>query len=199
MSDSSVFRICCIVEGEGDVGALPTIVRRIVAEVDPSLRVDALPSLRLSRSKMVKPRELSRMVELAARQLGGRGAILIAFDADDDCPAALGPQTLATAQSVRSDMQIGLVIAHKEIEAWFLAAAESLRGVRGLDEALTAPGDPEGIRDAKGWLRARQQERRYSPTVDQLPLARAFHLTQARSAPSFDKCYREVTRLLQAM
>jgi hypothetical protein len=49
-------------------------------------------------------------------------------------------------------MLISVIMAKLEYEAWFLAAAESLRGKRGLPSDLKITADPEYICDAKGWL-----------------------------------------------
>jgi hypothetical protein len=92
------------------------------------------------------------------------------------------------------------VLAVKEFEAWFLAAAPSLAGKRGLPDNLEPPADPEQIRDAKGWLQKRRTDRlAYAPTVDQPALAAVVDLAQVRArSSSFDKLWREVERLLAA-
>ena len=44
--------IACIVEGDGEVAAVPILVRRVVAEIDPTLRVHIPPPpMRVSRLK----------------------------------------------------------------------------------------------------------------------------------------------------
>ncbi len=88
-------------------------------------------------------------------------------------------------------------MAKVEYEAWFLAAADSLAGHRGIDPATTAPDSPEAIVDAKGWLSNRMPAgRSYRETLDQPALTSVFSLTAAQSAPSFDKLWRDVTSLL---
>ena len=94
--------------------------------------------------KVVKKGELERAVELAARKIGGQGAIFILLDSDDDCPAQLGPALLCRALEVRSDLPIAVVLAKHEFEAWFLAAAESLRGYKGLKNDLAPPKQSGG-------------------------------------------------------
>jgi hypothetical protein len=121
------------------------------------------------------------------------------IDADDDCPAELGPRLLEWANHARSDIPVAVVLAKVEFEAWFLAAAASLGGRRGLCQPLMAPPDPERVRDAKGWLsRNMAGSRHYSETLDQAALAAVFDLQAARAADSFDKCYREIRRLIGA-
>ena len=93
------------------------------------------------------------------------------------------------------------MLAHQEYEGWFLASAESLRGRRGLPSDLLPPDAPEAIRGAKEWLRQRMpKNRRYAETADQVALTGAVDFDLARSrSDSFDKCYREIERLLRTL
>ena len=109
----------------------------------------------------------------------------------------LAPQLLKWAQAARSDTPIAVVLANKEYEAWFLAAAESLRGRLNLPPDLTSPPAPETIRNAKGWLQNQMPRgSKYRETVGQLELTRHFDLQAARACRSFDKLYRDIARLL---
>jgi hypothetical protein len=186
--------LTCIVEGDGEVEAVPIAIRRIVQEIAPGLALKIYHPIRVPRTRLVKPGELERYIELAARTAGRGGAILVLLDSDDDCPATLGPDLLDRARRARSDFAISVVLAKREFESWFLAAAESLRGHRGLPKDLESPLDPESIRGAKEWLAARfEPRRRYSETVDQPAFAKLFDLLQARKrAASFDKLFRDV-------
>ena len=193
-------QIGCIVEGYGEVEAVPILIRRVAESLYPELLVDTLRPIRVSRNQIVKAGELERAVELAARKIGGHGGIFIILDSDDDCPARLGPKLLCRALEVRGDLPIAVVLAKREFEAWFLAAAESLRGHRGLKNDLQSPHNPEGIRGAKGWLRQRLESgETYRETLDQPALTASFDLDQARHADSFDKCYRDIVRLLDEL
>jgi hypothetical protein len=190
-------KLVCIVEGHGEVDAVPLLVRRLTLAIRPGLSLQIEQPLRVSRNKLVKPRELERTVELAGRRVGPQGAVLLLLDSDDECPAHLAPTLLSRARNTRSDLAIGVVLAKREFEAWFLAAAESLRGKRGLSPSLKAPEDPESIRGAKEWLTAHMEPgRRYVETLDQPALAAIFDLELARRASSFDKLYREVASFL---
>src|SRR5438045_2049103 len=121
--------IACIVEGYGEVEAAPILLRRIVQDLDPTLLLlIPSPPIRIPPDKLVKANELERAVELAARKNNPPGAVLILIDADEDCPAVLAPQLLARARKQRSDPPLAVVLAKREYEAWFLAAAVSLRG-----------------------------------------------------------------------
>ena len=193
-------KVACIVEGDGEVEAVPVLIRTIAANLYPELAVDMPRPIRVHRYQVVKEGELEREVELAAEKINGQGAIFIILDSDDDCPAELGPALLNRALQARSDLLIAVVLAKCEFEAWFLAAAESLRGKRGLKNDIRSPSDPEVIRDAKGWLSQQMENSRaYRETRDQPALTALFDIDKARQIDSFDKCYRDVVRLLDEL
>lgn len=194
MSTASVF---CIVEGHGEVKAVPILLRRIGLDLDPPRVLSVSKPMRVHASTFLKEGELERTVDFGASKIDANGAIFILLDCDDGCPAELGPALLRRARAARPDRRIALVLAKCEFEAWFLAAARSLAGRRGLANDLEPPSDPEGIRGAKEWLSQRMDPLApYSETVDQPALTALFDLQAARAADSFDKCYREVTALL---
>jgi hypothetical protein len=192
-------RIGCIVEGHGECESVPILIRRIARQLDAGLDVQIPHPVRVTKSKLLKPGELERAVDLAAISVEGNGGVLVILDSDDDCPAELAPELLARAQSARSDLPSAVVLPNKEFESWFLAAAQSLRGHGGFPEDLESPPQPEAIRGAKEWLSIRVRGGAYSPTVDQASLTAHFNFDLARRAPSFDKCYREVIRLLETL
>jgi hypothetical protein len=192
-------RIALIVGGHGETEAVPILIRRIASAHDPGLHVDFVPTFRVPEDRLRKTSELERHVEIAARRLAGDGGILILLDCDWNaaCAKRDAPELLHRARAVRPDIPISVVLACQEFETWFIAAARSLRGKRGLPEDLETPELPEGIRGAKEWLRNRMPRHRpYAETVDQPALTAAFDLQEARRAPSFDKCYRSIEWLL---
>lgn len=127
----------------------------------------------------------------------GPGGVLVLVDADDDCPALLGPQLVSFAHRARPDIPISVVVANREYEAWFLASAESLRGHRGLAADLSPPADPEAVSGAKEWLRDRMSRAApYQPTLHQASFSDAMDLALARRASSFDKLWRDIERLV---
>ena len=119
------------------------------------------------------------------------------LDADEDCPATLGPDLRSRSLAIVPDQHVSVVIPKYEFEAWFLAAAQSLGGRRGLREGLLPPVAPEDIRGAKEWLsRNMAPDRKYSPSIDQAALVAAMDLDAARSCRSFDRLCREIKRLV---
>lgn len=190
--------IASVVEGDGEVKALPKLLYRIAVELGvPDLRV-VEPPHRRPRGSLVRGGGIEKAVTAAAARVHGAGGILVLIDADDDCPAQLGPSLLERARAARPDKRMVVVLANREFEAWFLAAAASLAGKHGFPDDLHAPANPEGLRGCKEWLtKKRARGFPYKETVDQAPLSSAFDLKTAReNSPSFDKFYRDVTWLL---
>ncbi len=191
--------VSCIVEGHGETSALPELIRRLAQDVAPNAVVSVPRPIRVPKDRLVKQGELERQVQRAAEGVSDRGGILVLIDADNDCPAVKGPELLGRARVARSDRRIAVVLAKREYEAWFLAGASSLAGRRGLATDLQAPPKPEEIQGAKEWLRDRMEGKStYSPTADQTSLTAALDIALTRRASdSFDKCCREIERLLQ--
>jgi len=195
-------RIAAIVEGHGECEAVPILIRRIAQIIDPGFVPKVLPPLRVPASRLMKQGEMERSVDLAGRKLLGQGGILIVLDCDWDngCPATDGPALLSRAMDVRSDLPIAVVLAKREFEAWFLAAAESLRGKHSLPNDLESPAEPEGIRGAKEWLTDKMPYgRSYAETMDQPAFTAIFDMDLARRADSFDKCYRSIETMLKEL
>lgn len=113
--------VACIVEGQGDVASIPIIVRRL-AEREGVFDLRVTGPFRVQRYKIVRPGELERVVERAARSFDGPGGVLVVLDADDDLPCVLGPALAARAAEARSDVRSCVVLARREKEAWYAAA-----------------------------------------------------------------------------
>jgi len=192
-----MLNLSLIVEGHGETEAVPVLLRRLQRVLYPDLALRIFPPHRVGRNRLVKENELERAVEFLARRMERPRAILILIDADDDCPAVVGPALVDRARRARGDVPTAVVLAKREFEAWFLASLDSLRGRRGLSPQLPSVPDPEVVRDAKGFLsRCMPGTRAYSPVVDQPALAAQFDLESARrGSESFDKFWREVQRL----
>lgn len=186
-----------VVEGQGEFESVPLLIRRICFELLGFYTVRTSRPVRITKSKLVRPGELERAIRLARINNRGSGPVVVILDADEDCPAVLGPMLKARALAVAPAHEVSISIPKWEFEAWFLAAAESLSGRQGLRERLAAPPNPEAIRGAKEWLtRNMLPGRAYSPTADQDTLTAGMDLTAARFCPSFDRLCREVERLI---
>jgi hypothetical protein len=180
-----------IVEGHGEVEAVPILIRRIAHSLGIFDTKVGKP-IRCPRDKVVKEGELERALELAAKKVQGSGQILVLIDAGPDCPAELGPRLEARARRARGDIPSAVVLAKKEFEAWFLASLGSLK------PDATPPADVENIQGAKERLSS-LIGLPYSETADQPAFTAQFDMNSARvNSPSFDKCWRAVESLLEA-
>ena len=103
--------IIAIVEGVGEVQAVPILIRRIADAIVPGTVPRVPKPIRVNRDRLLKEGELERYVDLAARQSGADGRILILLDADDDCPRERAPTILQRAKATRSDRRIRVVLA----------------------------------------------------------------------------------------
>jgi hypothetical protein len=187
-----------VVEGQGEVAAVPLLIRRICGELFGIFAVRVAHPVRITKSKILRPEELERAVQFALNRNDGLGPVIVLLDADDDCPAALGPALKDRAFPLAQARGVSIVVAKSEFEAWFLASAHSLSGRSGLRESLEPPADPEGIRGAKAWLsRNMLPGRKYSPTVDQAALVAGMDLNAAKACQSFDRLCREIERLVR--
>ena len=191
-------KITAIVEGDGEVEAVPVLIRRIGLEVSPLSPPTILRPIRVRRQRILKEGELERYVGLAAARAGDGGGILILLDANGDCPAETGPLVQQRAQAAGPGCRIEAVLAKCEYETWLIAAAESVAGARGILPDVSAPMAPELVRGAKEWLRNRMRGASYRPTADQAALTARFDMALARRrSPSFDKMWRATAALLQ--
>jgi hypothetical protein len=189
-------RICPIVEGHGDVAAVPIVLRRIAEEVPSAQGIEVVRPIRIPKEKLVKGVELERATRLATLSLPDGGIVLVLLDCErPGCPANEGPALLRRVKAAAPNHDCVVVLAHQEFETWFLTAARSLAGFRGLPENLAPPQDPPAIRGAKEWLsRHMHGNPSYSETLDQPAFAAIMNLQEARQDDSFDKLWREIAR-----
>lgn len=183
-----------IVEGHGEVEAAPILLRRVLTELLNRHDVEILRPDRRKRGQLAKQEEFTRAIEAMARRVGETGAVLVILDADADATCVLGPQLLSWAQDARPDRSIGIVVARREWESWYVAGVASLRGSRMLEPTAFHEGDPELMSSPKGWL-AQRMARGYTETLDQPAFAARLDLQQARTTYSFDKLVRELARV----
>ena len=190
--------VASIVEGHGEVDALPTLLKRISQAEAPGQSLGVNQPIRVKSGSYLNDEIYFRRYTMlaAAKAAQSDGFVLILLDCEDNCPAQLGPALLARAQAVRNDVGYLVVLAYREFESWFLAAARSLRGHHGLPADLEPPQAADNIRNAKGWLGDRM-ELPYDPVIHQIEFCRVFDLQQARNNPSFSRFYTRVAKLLQ--
>jgi hypothetical protein len=198
--------VATIVEGHGEVNALPVLLERVWREIIKGEYIEVLrPPIRQPRNRLAlnKDDALKNAVELAAKKLHhSRTAlsdpelILILIDADSDPACLLAPKMLQAAQGARKDKNIACVLAVIEYETWFVASAASLGEFLNLDKDLELPKDPELQKLGKGWIQKRFKAGRYSESIDQTKLTAKMDLKMCREKSlSFDKLCRDLEKM----
>lgn len=184
--DFELRRLVCIVEGHGDVKALPCLCHRVLRHLGAtSWYVDEDP-VRQPRSKLVdqsvkcpsKPPTTDGLGHALRLALARRpDAVLVVCDADDDCPVAWGPAVDAQLKPLVRGHGVMIV---REYESWLLLGCDFDSG-RGS----------ESIRDAKGALRKLRPG--YMPTIHQDKLTRELNIDRLwELSDSFDKFVRSL-------
>jgi hypothetical protein len=189
-----LINVVCIVEGDGEVAALPVLLRRIGEWQTPDAPPRIPVPIRVYKDRFLnREAEFRRHLLLAAAKCETNGWVLVLLDADDDCPATRGAEILRRAREIVPHRNISVVLANREYEAWFIAAASSLHGLRNF--TLDNPQDahaPEVPRNAKGWLGRRMGGAGYNETTDQPAFSARMDLRQAfDSSRSFRKLCSE--------
>ena len=176
-----------IVEGQGDEVAVPLLLRRLRDEAQ-AWGLDVGRPHRRQRTQLVKKSSLENAVRVAALR-ENCAAILVLFDADDDCPKELAPTLEEWARDAAGGKPCAVVMANREYEAWFLASIETLRGKAAILTDAISHSNPEAPRNAKGELERRMAHgASYSSTVDQATLTAHLDLASTyRRCRSFRK------------
>ena len=184
-----------IIEGHGEVEAVPKLLHRITRSAGKQIAVN--PPIRVKASSFCQcGSEFARFVELAANKARQtQGIVLILLDCDDGCPAETGSTLLAAARELRPDVQFLVNLAVREYETWLIYGAATLAGHAGLPEGLEIPDEPERFRDAKGWF-AERMGRKYVETQHQAEFTVRFDLEAAKRSPSFRRLYDRLVALI---
>lgn len=190
-------KVYAIVEGHGEVVALPILLRRLIHECAGCYSIQVGEPIRRKQHEFLHQDLVEKAVRLAMLQ-PECDAILLLFDGEDHCPATLGPKVLEWARGVAGDKPCEVVVAYREYESWFLAAIESLRGHCNITCDAVAPTNPEGNRDAKGKLEDYMPAgSSYSETLHQVKLSARFDLASAyRGSRSFRKLTKATGEIL---
>lgn len=182
-----------IVEGHGDVEAVPLLLRRICHEVLGCYHVKISPAMKVSRGRISKEPYVSPLLRIACGATGCT-LILLIYDADDDCPADLNAafQQWSSRRALSAESE--LIAIPREYEAWFLAALDSLAGKRGLPLTATALENAEEIRGAKERLSSLMPRGTpYVETSDQPALTADLDLDQVtQRCASFRRLIRKL-------
>jgi hypothetical protein len=196
----------CVVEGLGEQMAVPALVHRWFQLKQTreyrryTWTVDTIVTRSCARIK--NPHAPARRigVECYVQTAVAKGAhgVLVVLDADDEPPIPLGQALHARARATAREVPVGVVVATREYEAWFLTDLWSLRrrGLFPMANRLPALMAPESPRDAKGVVRT-LLGRAYEESSHQRTLTEqlSFNRGTRRRSPSFRRLAVELDRL----
>ena len=197
-----------IIEGQGEVIAFRNLINKVLAAYEATLYPTISDVWRIPRSAIVNPEKLVLTAEKAIRQAEtlqdmegqNKARLIVLFDADDDCPADLGPRLRERLIARFPNNPISVNLANREYESWLIASLETIAERAGIPTSTSVPTNLESIRGAKEWLvRRMPQGYSYKPKNDQVRLTTGIDVPLARRrSQSFDRFCREVERLLTA-
>lgn len=176
-------KILPIIEGDGDLKAVPIIIRRILEDnnlhsvgLHPAQKRGDLPKI---------ARSFDNYFNAA---LKWQAPILWVLDFDCKnciCQADEAMQLYKQAENLRPSWPFKVVFVTKEFETLFLIEQQAARKVLGIDENYAFPPTPEKIRGAKQVLsRALPSGRSYKEMVHQDKIAAQLNLDVLREHSS---------------
>ncbi|WP_437958287.1 DUF4276 family protein [Sorangium sp. So ce119] len=191
-------RLVCIVEGKGEVTAIPNLCSRVirhylgaqdwVVDNDPIRQPRGMLVDEKTRSPLRPCNAQGLRRALALAKARRADAALVLCDADDDCPAKWGPHA---TELIKSIIAGAAVMVLREYETWLLLNYSD-------DELKRAKvAAPEKVSGAKEKLRRLVPE--YSPSEHQLIETRRIDIARLRMrSDSFDKLVRVLGALCGA-
>lgn len=190
-------RLLPIVEGYGDLNAVPLLIRRVPQD-NQIHAVQLLPPHR--RGDL--PKVLSNFEKYFRMALKETAAILWILDFDCQschCPKEEVEALYDRAAKISPSRPFKVAFMIKEFETLFLADPASIRSTLNLRDSILFPDDPETIRDAEGWLsQAMPRGFAYKPTIHQSKLTAKINLARVRDAsPSFWHFEKAVLSLVE--
>lgn len=189
-------KIVPLVEGPGDVDAVPGLVYRILHKNECWTWHVARPKKVRGLSALKK--RLSDFMTYAQRDVNG-GGILILLDLDDGCPKIEASKLAKQVREFNLTCPVAVVFAHREYETWFLASLNSLIESGFLPQGLLYIGDIEAKRDVKAWLTQQMPSgRAYKETIHQKIFTSSIDLNAAyQNSRSFRRLCGAVEELVR--
>ncbi len=145
-----------LVEGDGEVLALPILVSNILAWMGRYDLQVVRPHNAHGRGNLFKNGGLERFLKNLAKK--NPDGILVLFDAEQDCAFKLARHLAARARNTVAHLPVAIVAAKYHYENWLI-----------YDEKIP---DPK--------RRLKKQQGRYRETLDQPALSATLNLTMAR-------------------
>lgn len=191
-------QILPIVEGDGDIAAVPELIRRVAFDHG---KFDIQIGRPHKRGDL--PKVLGRFDDFLLTALLDQSPVLWVLDYDCefcDDQSKHTSELARRASALAGSVPVEFVFMVKEFETLFLADEATTRLVfPDIPTDLQFPPNPDRIRDAKGWLSAaRPKGSAYKATSHQKRITAQLDLVRLRQASeSFRRFESAVLRLLK--
>lgn len=185
-------RVVPIVEGHGDLKAVPALIGMLGAQIELQIFSD-IPIRAGEWPKIKRTGELERLLTLASTR--GADRILVVLDMDDDCPVTEYNHAMVRVENWKNgrNIDVGVAFLYREFETLFLHQYEKFKDNR--PNLPVFDNEPEFYRGAKGLLK-RVTGRRYKETEDQILFTKRLDLPRLYSTSrSFRKLAKEICGL----
>lgn len=198
-------KIVPIVEGPGEVEAVPALLWKLLAERERYDIQIGEPQNAHGCGNLTAPGGLEKFVKNAWTKRDC-GAVLILMDAEEQCAMQLASEFSRRILAMGVRFTVATVIAKSEYEAWFLASLETIAGEKlgkrqCLPAGLSYSDNVEDRVGVKGWItRQLSEERIYKETLDQVAMTRLLDPVKARErSRSFCRLCHTLEQVVEAI
>lgn len=199
-------KIVPIVEGEGEVTALPPLLTNALHRMGVYDISVSLPKNAKGRDNLIKPSGLETFLERALIDKDC-GAVLVLLDAEDGCALQIARGFAARIAARNPPCVVAVVGAAPMFENWIVASLETVRGQPlggrpGIAANNLIPPDAEAVK-GKAFLNhafPRNSGRAYKETLDQEAMARLIdHDLAHTNSRSFRRFVNAVAQMTDAI
>jgi Domain of unknown function (DUF4276) len=197
-----------LVEGHGEVKSVSNLVNRLWNDLGLK-HIPIYPPIRWP--KVHSEEGIKKGIELVLSR-GNATGLLIIRDDEDNCPKEFAPYKAEFIRTLNIPFPVSYHLMYREYEVLFLPCLHIMAGKLLVDErgieregiinGARFEGDFEQNRDVKGIISSFfPQNRKYKPTLDQLPLTRMidFELLRESEVPCFgtlERCLKHIEQNL---
>ena len=189
-----------VVEGDGDVAALPGLLGRILLEMynrSDVLVAQGKTMVVNANGRSTLENRLEKFIQYAQYK-PECDAILVLLDTDGDCPVSLAQGLLRRCEKLGLNCPVEIVCAHRCYESWFLASLDTIKGQRGISDTAVLSQAAEDVSSPKQWLTDQMPTgQAYKETIHQASLSRSIDIgTAHRNSRSFRRLCHALEQLL---
>ena len=192
-------KIVPIVEGDGEVTAVPLLLRKILWQIPRYDIQVARPKNANGRGNLTKEGGLEKFIRYSWKE-PDCGAVFVLLDAENECPVLVAQNFARRVEGIGLLFPVVIVVAKRMYETWFLASIATISGHLDLPHGLMPPLNVEAVPNPKAWIEQHfPAGRAYKETQDQEAMTNLMDIDLASSARSFQRMLHAVRQALYAI